>query len=208
MNQRWSAGVAAVAAGCGMLLAGCGAARPIKYYSLDAPEVARSGQRLDVSLLIGHFQAPTLYRDTRIVYRTGPNEMGLYADHRWVEPPALMVEEMLLHTLRHSGNYKSVQLIASNAQGDYVVRGRVERFDEVDGKPLGAQVWLHVSLYDVKHGATVWSHSYQHDEEVSGNDVASVAAALDKNLQQGILELTAGINQYLAEHPRPAEAAK
>jgi ABC-type uncharacterized transport system auxiliary subunit len=208
MNLRSSAAAAAVAAGCAMMLAGCGAARPIKYYSLDPPEVARTAQRLDVALLIGHFRAPTLYRDTRIVYRTGPNEMGLYEDHRWVAPPALMVEEMLLQTLRRSGNYKSVQLIASNAQGDYVIRGRVERFDEVDGKPLGAQVWLHVSLYDPKKGETVWSHSYQHDEEVSGNDVASVAAALDKNLQQGILELSAEINQYLAEHPRPAEAAK
>jgi len=205
MSLRASA-AAAVAAGIVMVLAGCGAARPVKYYSLDPPQVAPSGQPLDVSLLIGHFRAPTLYRDTRIAYRTGPNEMGLYEDHRWVEEPALMVEEMLLHTLRRSRNYKSVQLLASNAQGDYVVRGRVENFEEVDGKPLAARVGLHVSLYDQKTGETVWSHAYQHDEEATGNDVASMAAALDKNLQQGILELAAGINQYLAEHPRPAEA--
>ena len=208
MSRRGIASAAAVAAGVLMVLAGCGAARPVKYYSLDAPQVTPSEQRLDVALLIGHFAAPTLYRDTRMVYRTGPNELGLYEDHRWVEPPAEMVEVMLLHTLRRSREYKSVQLIASNAQGDYVVRGRVERFEEVDGKPLSASVTLHMSLYDVKKGETVWSQTYQHEEPAAGNDVASVAAALDKNLQQGILELVAGMNQYLAEHPRPAEAAK
>jgi ABC-type uncharacterized transport system auxiliary subunit len=206
MSLRSSA-AAAVAAGIVVMLAGCGAARPIQYYSLDPPEVTRAPQRMDVALLIGHFRAPTLYRDTRIVYRTGPNEMGVYQGHRWVEAPALMVEEMVLQSMRRSGQYKSVQKIASNAQGDYVVRGRVERFDEVEGKPILASVWLHLSLYDVKHGETVWSRSYEHDEPVSGKEVADVAAALDKNLQSGILELTSEINQYLAEHPRPAAAA-
>lgn len=205
MSLRRSA-TAAVAAGIVVMLAGCGAARPIKYYSLDPPEVTRAPQQLDVTLLIGHFRAPILYRDTRIVYRTSANEMGVYEEHRWVEPPALMIEEMLLESLRKSGNYKSVQLIATNAKGDYIVRGQVERFDEVEGTPIQARVWLNLSLYDVKNGETVWSHSYEHDEEVSGSAVDDVAAALDKNLQHGILELASGINQYLAAHPRPAEA--
>ena len=207
MSLRASA-AAAVAAGILMLLAGCGAARPVKYYSLDMPEVAPAGQQLNVALLIGHFRAPTIYRDTRMVYRTGPNELGLYEDHRWVEAPALMVEEMMMRTLRRSHSYKSVQLLASNAAGDYEVRGRVEHFEEVDGKPLSARVALHVSLYDLKNGETVWSHTYEKEEPASGNDVANVAAALDKALQQGILEIAAGLNQYLAEHPNPPAAAK
>ncbi|HUJ41831.1 MAG TPA: ABC-type transport auxiliary lipoprotein family protein [Candidatus Acidoferrales bacterium] len=205
MRLRTSA-AAAIAAGMLIVLWGCGAARPVKYYSLDAPEVTPSGQPLDVALLIGHFRAPTIYRDTRMVYRTGPNELGLYEGHRWVEAPALMVEEMMLRTLRRSHSYKSVQLMASNAEGDYVVRGRVEHFEEVDGKPLSARVALHVSLYDPKSGETVWSHTFEHDENASGGTVADVAAALDRGLQQGILEIAAGINQYLAEHPRPPAA--
>jgi ABC-type uncharacterized transport system auxiliary subunit len=78
----------------------------------------------------------------------------------------------------------------------------------VDGKPLQARVWLHLSLYDPKSGQTVWSQSYEHDEEVSGDTVENVAEALDKNLQQAVLELTSGIDQYLAAHPRPAAATK
>ncbi|HVN07883.1 MAG TPA: ABC-type transport auxiliary lipoprotein family protein [Patescibacteria group bacterium] len=205
MSLRASA-AAALAAGFLMVLAGCGAARPVKYYSLAAPQVSPSGQKLDVSLLVGHFRAPTMYRDTRIAYRMGPNELGLYEDHRWVAAPVLIVEEMVLHTLRRSGNYKSVQLLASNAKGDYVVRGRIEHFEEVDDGPLSARVALHMSLYDQKSGETVWSQSYSQDEPAASKNVASVAAALDKNLQQGILQLVSGMNEYLAAHPRPAAA--
>ncbi|HKM91442.1 MAG TPA: ABC-type transport auxiliary lipoprotein family protein [Candidatus Acidoferrales bacterium] len=196
--------IAPMAAACAVLLAGCGAARPIKYYSLDPPAVTPAAQRLDVSLLIGRIGAPLVYRDTRIVYRTGANELGLYDEHRWAEAPALMVEEMLLQSLRKSGRYRSVQLIASNAQGDYIVRGRVERFEEVEGKPMTARVWLHLSLYDPKTGHTVWTQNYEQDQDVAGSDVASVAAAMSQNLQHGIQELAAGIDQYLTAHPRAA----
>jgi ABC-type uncharacterized transport system auxiliary subunit len=205
MRLRFRA-FAPIAAACAVLLAGCGAARPINYYSLDAPAVTPAAERLDVSLLIGSVGAPILYRDTRIVYRTGPNQLGLYDEHRWAEAPAQMVQEMLLQTLRRSRRYRSVQLVASNAQGDYVVRGRVERFEEVEGKPMNARIWLHLSLYDPKTGSTVWTQSYQQDQEVSGSDVASVAAAMNQNLQHGIQELASGIDQYLTAHPRAASA--
>jgi ABC-type uncharacterized transport system auxiliary subunit len=196
--------IAPVAAACAVLLAGCGAARPTKYYSLDPPAITPAAQRLDVSLLIGRISAPLIYRDTRIVYRTGVNEVGLYEEHRWVEAPAIMVEEMLLRGLRQSGRYASVQLIASNAHGDYVLRGRVERFEEVEGKPMAARVWLHLSLYDPKDGHTVWTQNYEQDEEVTGSDLSSVVAGLNHNLQRGIQELTAGLDQYLAAHPHAA----
>ena len=198
---------APMAAACAVLLAGCGTARPIKYYSLDPPAVTPAAQRLDVSLLIGRIGAPLVYRDTRIVYRTGANELGLYDEHRWAEAPALMVEEMLLQSLRKSGRYRSVQMMASNAQGDYIVRGRVERFEQVEGKPMTARIWLHLSLYEPKTGHTVWTQNYEQDEDVAGSEISAVVAALDHNLQRGIREITAGLDQYLAAHPRAASPA-
>jgi len=190
-----------------MAVAACGSTHPIYYYSLDPPAVTPAPQRLDVSLLIGRVGAPLVYRDTRIVYRMGPNEMGLYQNHRWSSTPSELVEEMLLQSLRRSARYRSVQLLSSNAQGDYIVRGRVERFEEVDGSsPVSTRVWLHFSLYDPKAGQTVWNVDYQQDEAVSGTEVANVAAALNHNLQQGITQVTAGIDQYLTANPRAATA--
>ena len=118
-----------------------------------------------------------------------------------------MCEEMLLHALRQSHRYQSVQLLSSNARGDYLVRGRLERFEQVEGGPLLARVWLRVTLYDSKAGHTVWSNTYEHDEPVNGNDLPSIVAALNANLQRGVLQLTTGVDQYLTAHPAPPAAA-
>lgn len=185
------------------LLSACGAARPVTYYSLDAPTVAAAPQPLDVNLLVGRVTAPLVYRETRILYRTGPNAMGTYGDNRWVEPPPSICEEMLLTTLRQSRRYHSVQQLSSNARGDYVVRGRLERFEQVEGGPLLARVWLRVSLYDPNSGHTLWNGNYEHDEPVAAKDLPSVVAAMNQNLQRGIVEMTSGIDQYLTAHPAP-----
>jgi ABC-type uncharacterized transport system auxiliary subunit len=186
-------------------LAGCGAARPSKYYKLEvaaAPPVASSNDAYPVGLLVGRLTAPHLFREDRIVYRTGPGQMGTYDNHRWAEPPTEMIEVALLHMLRASGRYRTVQLLQSNARGDYIVRGRLQDLEELAGKSLGARVTLVVELYEIKSGTTVWSEPYSHDEPVNGKTVADVVDALTRNVQHGLEQAVGGINQYFATHPQ------
>jgi hypothetical protein len=55
-------------------------------------------------------------------------------------------------------------------------------------------------LRDSKTGMAVWSHSYSHDEAVKGNDVNSVVAALDLNVQSGLIEIFTALDQYFSAH--------
>jgi len=185
-----------------LLLSACGAARPNKYYALQLPpsHPAASGA-LPVSLLVGRIAAPHVFRDDRIVYRTGTIEMGTYEYHRWAEPPTEMLEAMLIRLLRDSGRYQSVQSQRSNARGDYVLRGRLFNLEEMSGPPVMARVALEIELYDVKNGTTVWSQYYSHDEPVQGKEVSAVVEALTRNVQSGLQQITAGLDQYFASHP-------
>ncbi len=185
-------------------LASCGATRPSKYYQLEVPAVAPAGGVPDaysVSLLVGRLTAPHLYRDDRIVYRTGPEQLGTYQYHRWAEPPTEMLEAILLRMLRASGRHGTVQSLRSNARGDYIVRGRLFNFEELAGGALAARVAFEIELYEIKTGTTVWSQYYSHDEPVNGKTVADVVAALDRNVQRGLEQVTAGLDQYFSTHP-------
>jgi cholesterol transport system auxiliary component len=184
-------------------LAGCGATRPSKYYQLQGPATppqAAGSSAYPVALLVGRLTAPHLYRDDRIVYRTGPEQLGTYEYHRWAEPPTEMLEAVLLRMLRESGRYLTVQLLRSNARGDYILRGRLHNFEEVTGSPLMARVAFEIELYEIKSGTTVWSRFYSHDEPVSGKDVPAVVDALNRNVQQGLAQVTAGLDQYFSAH--------
>jgi ABC-type uncharacterized transport system auxiliary subunit len=185
-----------------VLLSACGAARPNKYYMLQLPpsRPAPSGA-LPVSLLVGRIAAPHVFRDDRLVYRTGSIEMGTYEYHRWAEPPTEMLEAMLIRLLRDSGRYQSVQSQRSNARGDYILRGRLFDLEEISGPPLVARVALEIELYDVKNGTTVWTQYYSHDEPVQAKEVSAVVEALTRNVQAGLQQITAGLDQYFASHP-------
>lgn len=194
-------GLAGAAAGCG------GSARPSKYYQLEIPEMAPPATSVyGISLLVARMSAPHLYRNDRIVYRTGSEELGAYEYHRWAEPPTEMVEALLIHLLRASGHYRSVQSQRSNARGDHILRGRLHNLEEVSGSPVLARVTFEFELYEVKTGTTVWSKFYTHDEPVSGRgkdkqEVAHVVEALDHNVRHGLEQMIAEIDQYFASHP-------
>jgi ABC-type uncharacterized transport system auxiliary subunit len=184
-------------------LAGCGATRPMQYYQLTVPadvhhaETNASG----ISLALGPLVASHLYREDRIVFSSGPQQMGTYEFQRWTEPPAEMIEEVLLRELRASNRYREVFTQRSANHADYVLRGRLYDFKEVSGSPLQARVTVEFELRDMKSGSTVWSHYYNHDEVVDGKDVPAMVAALDRNVQRGVGEVKASLEQYFSSLP-------
>lgn len=183
-------------------LAGCGGtSASIRYYTVElpaAPDAARTAY--PVALLVARVTAPTVLRDDRILYRTGANETGTYEYHRWGEPPAAMLETRLLRVLRESGRYQSVAETSSKARGDFVVRGRLYDFEEVDASTISGRVALEVELLDQKAGKVVWSHFYSHDEPANGDDVPAVVASLSRNLQRGLDEVATGLDAYFAKN--------
>jgi ABC-type uncharacterized transport system auxiliary subunit len=187
-------------------MAGCGGSRPVKYYVLDAgpaPAMSASPQ-IPVTLLVSRVTAAHLYRDDRLVYGSNDVQLGTYEYQRWAEPPAGMMEDLVIKTLRASGSYRSVSRIASNLRGDYIVRGQLFSLDEVQSNGLAARFSFQMELYDPKSGATIWSSSYTHDEPVNGKTVSDVVEALDRNVKAGLTQLTGQLNQFLASHQQSA----
>jgi ABC-type uncharacterized transport system auxiliary subunit len=186
------------------LTCGCGATRPSKYYQLTVPAEAAAVEKADavpVTLLLGALMTSHLYREDRIVFGSGSEQLGTYEYQRWAEPPTEMIEEVLLRELRASGRYRAVSYRRSNIRGDFATRGRLYDFKEVNGSPMAARVTWELELRDLKSGATVWTHYYTHDEPVSGKDVSAVVAALDRNVQRAVTEVVAGLDQYFQSHP-------
>ena len=180
-----------------------GASRPSKYYQLQVPAASpptAGSNPYPVALLVGRLTAPHLYREARIVYRTGSEQLGTYEYHRWAEPTE-MLEAILMRMLRESGRYRTVQLLRSNARGDYIVRGRLHSLEELAGRAPAARVTLEIELYEVNTGTTVWSQFYSHDEPGNGKEVSAVVEALNRNVQRGLAQITAGIEHYFSSRP-------
>lgn len=183
------------------LLAGCGAARPSKYYQLTVPGgAAPAAERspFPVMLLLGPLRASHLYREDHIVYSSSGMSMGTYQYQQWTQAPTEMLVEVLLRELRASGRYRAVDILRSNSHGDYILYGRLFDFKEVSGAPLLARLTVDFELRETKTGSIVWTHYYSHDEPVSGKDISAVVAALDRNSQRGMGEVKSSLEQYFS----------
>jgi ABC-type uncharacterized transport system auxiliary subunit len=182
-----------------LLCAACVGGKPIHYYALNRPAVTDAPAKPDgLVLLVGRISTPEALEDARVRYRAGANEVGAYEYHRWTERPGMMVRTLLVETLRASGKYREVQETASSATGDYVIRGKLYEFSEVDDPGIATRVSLQLEIVAGKTGMAVWSRNYNRDEPVKGKTVKDVVTSLDRNLHQAITDAAAGIDAFLA----------
>jgi ABC-type uncharacterized transport system auxiliary subunit len=183
-----------------LVMAGCAPPRPVKYYQispLPAPKMA-SGRPHAITLLIGRIECAPLLRDGGILYRTDANEVNAYHYHRWLETPDRMVLDQLVQVLRASGRYSSVQEQGAAISGDYLVRGKLVDFSEIDDSTIQARVSIAIELYNRKAGSTVWTHYYTRDEPVDGKDIKDVVRCLERNLSNGLNEIAASLDQFFS----------
>jgi ABC-type uncharacterized transport system auxiliary subunit len=188
---------------------GCGAARPVKYYTLSAPPApaVNPNAPFPIDLVVGRLDAAEMYRLDRIAYGSGRVELGLYENDRWANPPVDMVQDMLVSALRATGQYRSVNRVSSLVRGNYVVRGHLYSLYEVDEPALVGRFSVEIDLYDPKARSILWSDSYTHDEPVGSKTVAAVVEALDSNVTQGLHQLATELGQYFAAHPVAASSS-
>jgi len=183
-------------------VSGCGQPKPIRYYEISYPPVGPARMEpLNATLLVRSFTTSHLYREDRIVYGSDSEQMGTYMNERWSEPPAEMVQNALVRELRSTGRFRTVTALRSDSSGDFMLSGHLYDFKEVSGNGMVARISFDAELRDLKAGKTIWTYTYNHDEPVSGKDVAAVVAAMDKNVQRGVQEVEAGVQQALAAYP-------
>lgn len=185
-----------------LVLSGCGHPKPVRYYTVQsatAPVASTNPQ--SPSLVVGTISGPEIFRGTPIAYRIGANEIGTYQYSQWIDPPVVLVQSGLIQVLRASGNYQSVMGLGSSTDGPFLVRGQLHDFEEVDGGSITALVSMEFELVDRKSGKVVWTHFYSQSEPVQGKEMSAIVTALDVNLDRGLKETAAGLNQYFAANP-------
>jgi ABC-type uncharacterized transport system auxiliary subunit len=191
----------ALAAGLLMLtlLSACGKEHPVHYYAINRPPVTDAPAKPDGAvLLIGRIATPEALQDGRIRYRAGSNEAGAYEYHRWMERPDAMVRDLLVQRLRASGHYAQVQETPSSIVGDYLIRGKLYEFSEVDEPGIQTRISIQLEVVARKTGRVVWVRTFNRNQPVQGKTMNDVVSSLDHNLQQVIADSASAIDSFLS----------
>ena len=183
------------------LLAGCGNVQgPVtRYYKLEIPPAPTpAGPSVPVPLRIEPFQTTSLLRQDRIVYCPSPVEVGFYDYHRWAERPNDAVTKALADRLTGRRLFQSVEISNGPEKAEYVLRGSIDRLQEVDYKgAVKVQVSISAELEDPVHRDKIWSSVASSEFVVSKSDVQAVVTAMGKASQQSIDRLVAEVVTFV-----------
>jgi ABC-type uncharacterized transport system auxiliary subunit len=186
--SRWSIRAPEGARACGLLVlplvlwaASCGSVPKTNYYTLRIPPPPAVHDPKTAAIVgVERFRATEVLRDDRIVYYASPTELNFYQYHRWSEDPATMLTELAARRLEQSGAFAAVRLLPSREPLDYVLRGRLTNFEEVDG-PAGvkARVGVEMMLIRARDRKILWSDSRQEESAAQGQGVPAVVEAVN-----------------------------
>jgi ABC-type uncharacterized transport system auxiliary subunit len=103
--------------------------------------------------------------------------------------------------------FKSVEISNGGEKADYVLRGTIDRLQEVDY--MGAvrvQVSISAELEDPVRQQKIWSSAASSECVVAKSEVQAVVAAMGKASQQSIGRLTTDVTKFV-QHNHLASAS-
>ena len=194
----WARKAKAAAAGwlgAAVLCASCGGSRPVHYYTLQVPAPVQVGDaKTNFVLGIQQFRAPEPLRDDRILYYESPTQLNFYQQHRWDVDPATMLSGLAQRELQQTGVFAQVLLAPYQGNVDYVLRGQVLSFSEVDYQGgVKGRVGLALTLLRLPDRTVVWSAQRQVENAVQEQGVPGVVSALNAATKQILDEMIPAI---------------
>ncbi len=187
---------------------GCATKSRVHYYALNLPDAPPPVSNPNgVSVTVGRIEMAAALQDGRILYRSGKTGAGAYENDRWSEPPAAAMRDGLIRLLAASGKYRWVSQPGNSVASDYVVRGKLYEFSEIDEPALHTRASLGVEVYDHKQSRIVCQREFSQEQPVAGRkNVSDVAESLDAATQALLIQAADGINGCLAERQNDTAA--
>ena len=182
---------------------GCGKVLSIHYYDFRYPSPAPlfSPPKITATLGVAPFTAPFSYRQSRLLYREGPNEtkVGFYEDRRWAGSPTELITLAAVNHLRLSGLFDKVILRQGDTSTDYLLQGKIVELDEVDRTDgYYTQVGLEVELYESgKNRKLIWAGTIKSQRKTTVRDMDAIAGEMALTVGDAIQSLAAKLGTVL-----------
>jgi ABC-type uncharacterized transport system auxiliary subunit len=157
------------------------------FYRLGPPAVsAPAAAPLRGTLEIERFRAEGLGAGRAIVYSRAeqPLRLNEYNYHFWAEPPAVLLQDRLVAYARAAVLADQVVTPEMRIDAQYVLSGRIVRFEQVIGPNPHVVVALEMTLRHVGSDRAPLLGSYEQTEPAADATVGAAVAAIDRAVNQ------------------------
>lgn len=181
---------------------------PTRYYKLNIPPapLAAQGAGSKTAILMP-FRGSKILTQDKIVYRPNREEVGFYEYHRWAEDPRTTIAQSLLDHLRSKKTFHRIVLFDGRTTADYIIRGRIERLEEVDspeGSTVSVALRVSADLLSVANREPLWSGAHEETVGVQVRDVRTVVSKMSAAAAASVAKLATDIDGFVRSHQSAA----
>lgn len=190
-------------------LSGCASPPPPKYYHVPTdPSVFSDGsvQSYRESLRVTRFRALVpLSQDSIVTYHDGSTAVDFSPNEYWESSPPDIVKRKLAEAFQASGLFSRVDSRPTRPSADYVIRGRILRFNRLATREgQYGEVGLEVEFIDQRNGAILWSATIRAREKAAGDDGEAASHAVGEALEQCVGQILQQVRRITAYYGSPA----
>jgi cholesterol transport system auxiliary component len=165
-----------------LLLGACfgGAAPSDSFYRLEVPSpAALPSPALQGIVEVGRFAAEGLTGERALLYsyRDKPDQVLRYGYQLWVEPPAVLLETEMVRLLRDAQVAPTVVTADLRVPPDFLIEGRLHRFEQVIGSPFGVVVEMELNLVRLRTSELLLQRRYRVEKPTFGDQPAEAVQA-------------------------------
>ncbi|VAW65345.1 hypothetical protein MNBD_GAMMA08-2166 [hydrothermal vent metagenome] len=174
---------------------------PVNRYLLawnGAPSVSADAYNArGPSIRLGPIIAAAGFDSAQMIYTRKPYQLESYAYHRWVEPPARLLEPLLMRMLEESGLFSAVVGPDTAVRTDLQLDVELLHLQQVfTAEGSEVQLALNVSLVDLARAQLIASQRFSITEPVTeATPYASVQAA-----NRATVRFLLDLRTFLAHH--------
>jgi ABC-type uncharacterized transport system auxiliary subunit len=181
-----------------LVLWGCasGPAPTDHHYRIDvaAPE-APAAKPLNGVLQVDRLRADALAGERDVLYQKGSDrsEIRKYTYHLWSDSPAILLQTELVSFLDEAGAAEVVIPVTARTQPDYLVSGRLHRFEQVLDSDARVNVEIHLTLTS-SDGQVLTNQTYREERVATDRTVAAAAKAFGEAVHDIFERFLADLN--------------
>ena len=156
----------------------------------QAPAKVAQGTPRPATLLVLVPVTAAPYDTTRIAYATAPHEIAYYARVEWAQRPALMIQPLLVQTMRATRAFAAVEAPPYLDHYRYALHTEIRelRMDFDAGTPATHLV-LHARLADQDSGRTLLDRDFAVAEPIAARTPAAGIAAANAATARALAEV-------------------
>jgi ABC-type uncharacterized transport system auxiliary subunit len=150
------------------------------FYRLEAATPAAfSAPPLSGVVEVGRIAGDGLTAERALLYsyRDKPGQLFRYGYHLWVEPPPVLLQNQLVRLLRETHAAPNVVTADLRVPPDFLIEGRLHRFEQVVGAPLAVVVDIDLGVVRLRNSELLLFRSYRAETPAAGDQPADAVLA-------------------------------